>query len=215
MVEINPDGTPKGVRRGITKIDENLKGSSKVKDYPGWKDEEKPYLAYPFRKTKMMSSSELHFLYRMGKEFAHGNFANLGTYKGLSAATLAYGIQHEQGNGNVYAVDIFAYSDKDEVKQTIESVGLQDYITICEGFTNQWARVLEEVGFDFILIDADHHYETCKEDFDLWTPMLHPGGVVSFHDVNLSGVAKVVEELNMDEWEELEQVYRMRSFRKR
>ena len=36
---------------------------------------------------------------------------------------------------------------------------------------------------DFIFIDADHSYEGVKRDFEMYQPLLSPGGVMAFHDI--------------------------------
>lgn len=37
---------------------------------------------------------------------------------------------------------------------------------------------------DFLFIDGDHSYDGVKADFELFSPMVRPGGVVAFHDIN-------------------------------
>jgi cephalosporin hydroxylase len=40
-----------------------------------------------------------------------------------------------------------------------------------------------ELGpYDFIFIDADHRYDAVRADWDSYSPMLAPGGLVGFHD---------------------------------
>jgi cephalosporin hydroxylase len=36
---------------------------------------------------------------------------------------------------------------------------------------------------DFLFIDGDHTYEGVKRDFELFAPLVGPGGVVAFHDI--------------------------------
>ena len=36
--------------------------------------------------------------------------------------------------------------------------------------------------FDYLFIDANHHYESVKNDFECWFTLLSEGGVVSLHD---------------------------------
>lgn len=37
-------------------------------------------------------------------------------------------------------------------------------------------------AFDFAFIDGDHSYDGVKRDFELYRPMVRPGGLVAFHD---------------------------------
>jgi predicted O-methyltransferase YrrM len=36
---------------------------------------------------------------------------------------------------------------------------------------------------DFILIDGDHSYEGARRDFELYRPLVKPGGLIAFHDI--------------------------------
>jgi MMP 1-O-methyltransferase len=38
---------------------------------------------------------------------------------------------------------------------------------------------------DLVFIDGDHAEETCRRDWELWSPHVTPGGVVAFHDARL------------------------------
>ncbi|QZH76407.1 MAG: class I SAM-dependent methyltransferase [Erythrobacter sp.] len=47
-------------------------------------------------------------------------------------------------------------------------------------------EVLRQAGsepFDLIMIDADHRYEGVKRDFELYAPLVAPGGIIVMHDV--------------------------------
>ena len=36
---------------------------------------------------------------------------------------------------------------------------------------------------DLLFIDADHSYEAVKQDFDMYSELVRPGGMVAFHDI--------------------------------
>ena len=59
------------------------------------------------------------------------------------------------------------------------------------------------VKIDFLHIDADHHYEGVKLDWDLYAPLVGPAGVITLHDtVNFRppcGVPRLVEEIRRDD----------------
>lgn len=44
------------------------------------------------------------------------------------------------------------------------------------------ARGVEDGSLDFVFIDANHSYEGCKRDIEIWTPKLKPGGLLCGHD---------------------------------
>ena len=43
--------------------------------------------------------------------------------------------------------------------------------------------IVGDQGFDVIMIDADHSYAGAKTDYDLYSPLAAPGGIVVLHDV--------------------------------
>ena len=44
-------------------------------------------------------------------------------------------------------------------------------------------RLLSGASVDFLFIDGDHSYEGVKMDFDLYSPLVRPGGIVALHDI--------------------------------
>jgi predicted O-methyltransferase YrrM len=38
-------------------------------------------------------------------------------------------------------------------------------------------------SLDVLFIDGDHTYEGVKHDFVSYAPLVHPGGIVAFHDI--------------------------------
>lgn len=58
--------------------------------------------------------------------------------------------------------------------------------------------VLGDRRIDFLFVDGDHEYEGVKRDFELYSPLVAPGGLIAFHDVNESiwpGVVRLWQEL--------------------
>ena len=57
----------------------------------------------------------------------------------------------------------------------------------------------QHVIIDYLHIDADHHYDGVRRDWDLFHPLLAPNGVITLHDtVNYRepcGVPRLVEEI--------------------
>jgi hypothetical protein len=60
-----------------------------------------------------------------------------------------------------------------------------------------------QLKIDFLHIDADHHYEGAKLDWDLYSTLVVPEGVITLHDtVNFRepcGVPRLVEEIQRDD----------------
>ncbi|MFA4952604.1 MAG: class I SAM-dependent methyltransferase [Candidatus Pacearchaeota archaeon] len=53
---------------------------------------------------------------------------------------------------------------------------------ILRKFSKDAARLFRGNSLDFIYIDAQHSYEGCKEDIELWWPKLKKGGIFAGHD---------------------------------
>ena len=73
-------------------------------------------------------------------------------------------------------------------------------------------RVLHALGgrADFILIDGDHTYEGAKRDFQLYSDILEPGGILAFHDIAPGPPEKVGGVPRL--WQELKQQYAHKEF---
>lgn len=193
---------------------------AKVKEHLVWKDEPKPWANYMHHSAKMHSSIECHYLYRLAKTLGSGDYANLGTFKGLSTACLAYGLRDGRHTGKIYSVDLFNHSNplepgfqRAEFDRGITEAGLTDYVEACEGYTYQWAHKLRKLQFKFILIDADHHYETCKDDFKRWSPLLREDGLIAFHDCDMLTVDMVINEMG-PEWKLVDHIHRLKTFKR-
>jgi predicted O-methyltransferase YrrM len=44
-------------------------------------------------------------------------------------------------------------------------------------------RLIGDQGLDFLFIDGDHSYAGAKQDFELYAPLVRPGGLVALHDI--------------------------------
>ena len=44
--------------------------------------------------------------------------------------------------------------------------------------------VLNDIQIDYLHIDAGHSYENVKEDFELYSQLLSPNGIISIHDTD-------------------------------
>lgn len=53
------------------------------------------------------------------------------------------------------------------------------------------ARVEEVVPvLDFLFIDGDHSYEGVSSDYNTYSPLVRPGGLVGFHDLRIAEIAR-------------------------
>lgn len=53
-----------------------------------------------------------------------------------------------------------------------------------------YERVVAELAgaaVDFLFIDGDHSYDGARADFEIYSPLVRPGGIIAFHDINEDG----------------------------
>lgn len=48
---------------------------------------------------------------------------------------------------------------------------------------SELATSLGEAPIDFLFIDGDHTYDGVRQDYEMYSPLVRPGGIVAFHDV--------------------------------
>jgi len=65
-------------------------------------------------------------------------------------------------------------------------------------------------GVDFLFIDANHWYEPVRKDYDLYSPLVKPGGVVALHDIVHWDDREDMEVWRI--WEEVKEGYRHEEF---
>lgn len=145
----------------------------------------------------------VHTLYEFVLEMDCKKVLELGTQNGQSCRTILMALD-KKGRGELISVD-----HKD--RSTILDDSFQDYKkywTFIQGDTTKEETInkvkstlKEDELFDFLLIDAGHSYELVKQDWDNYTPLVRPGGVVFLHDtVNKNeGVNKLWEEIDWPE----------------
>jgi hypothetical protein len=181
-----------------------------------WAGDERPYLDISAKSA--LSSAEAHCLYDMVKRLGPGNYANLGVAAGKSLGCMAWGLKHNGHAGKVYGIDLFNWTARDGYYQP-ESIlqrlaGVVDFIELCRGNTHEWAEQLGHLKFKGVFIDADHHYETCKLDFELWGALVPIGGEVAFHDTNKNTVDRVVSEIDGSKWRQTDHIFLTKVFRR-
>ena len=168
-----------------------------------------------------LTKAEGEWLRRRAKECT-GPILEIGSYKGLSTSYLANGSL--EGHGvQVYAVDHFTdLSDKayDVFMRNMKQLDLLKCIMVMR-MPSKEARAMwdMDVKLNFLFIVGDHTYKGCKNDWDIWTPLVKEGGIIALHDAQGStnqreefikhdarpfpGVARVADEHiknKADEW---------------
>lgn len=101
-------------------------------------------------------------------------------------------VPRDVGGGTQYRTWNFA-----KIKRTFDSVTrhYQNRVHVLQGVSWEMAQYVKDGFLDFIFIDADHEYQSVKNDIIAWTPKLKPGGMISGHDTHFEGVFKAVSEM--------------------
>ena len=67
----------------------------------------------------------------------------------------------------------------------------QQRIALVDGVDSQREETLDRLRrllagrpVDFLFLDGDHRYDSVRRDFELYAPLVRPGGIVAFHDVS-------------------------------
>ncbi len=158
----------------------------------------------------MMPPEQMLAIFQLAAQ-APGNsdIVELGAWTGLTTCYLASACRL-RGSARVHAVDTFAgtkengetyasithYNGSTEsaFHNRIRAAGIEDRVVALKGYTCDMVHLYEGSPIGMLFIDADHSYEGVSQDFELWSPLVMPGGLVVFHDYNMAGVARFVDE---------------------
>lgn len=218
MSKFDKHGVPIGPRFKTNQRVDNFRGSPQVK-HTIWAGTEKPWAAYKGR--IQLVSAECAYLYDVGKNLGSGNYANLGTFRGGSAACIAHGLRHSKSDGKIYCVDLWRGpgskgTDLEEMQRNFQADDIDKYAIYCKGFIHEWSEKLKDLEFNFVFLDGEHSYENAERDFNAWFPLIKRGGVIAFHDCHFLSIDTFLKEQveTRTDLEELEGYYRIRQFRK-
>jgi len=130
----------------------------------------------------------------------------IGSYRGKSTIALASGLRRGGQGNKVYAIDphleftgvlggVFGPDDLKILYRNIVASGVGNIVyVVCLPSVNA-ALAWCNTNVGFLFIDGDHSYEGVKADFEAWSPYVVVGGIVAFHDRNVDGVKKLLDDL--------------------
>lgn len=142
-------------------------------------------------------------LYELSNSIDKNSYVvEIGSYLGASAFCIANGLINK--NSKLYCIDTWCNDSmsegkKDVYKEFINNIRkFKDIITPIRGYSYEVVKNIENITssrIDLLFIDGDHSYEGVKKDWDLYSPMLHSGSIVIFHDIGWAeGVKRVIKE---------------------
>jgi predicted O-methyltransferase YrrM len=138
------------------------------------------------------------------------NAMEIGTYRGgtlfllcrlaNSSARIISVDQHRGRLGGARKLIHYSFLKKGQRLHTIEADSHS------QRTLSRISRHLGSEKLDFLFIDGDHSYNGVKSDFEMYSPLVQTGGLITFHDI----VAHPPEaECHVKEfWDEVKQRYR-------
>jgi predicted O-methyltransferase YrrM len=128
----------------------------------------------------------------------------IGSYLGASAYAITSGFTNT--DQKLYCIDIWKSNTKlrpdpkdgknlfDTFKYNIKKYD-SSIIPIVDFSYNAIEYFKENnIKIDFLFIDGDHTYEGVKKDWDLYSKIMNPQGVVVFHDWGWSTVSSMIKD---------------------
>jgi predicted O-methyltransferase YrrM len=111
--------------------------------------------------------------------------AQLGTFDQFRRALPEHGL--------ALGIDVQRYANWAAYKSLVR--GGANFILLDTGSSNPDTveavkGILEERKVDFLFIDGDHGVEAVRLDWEFYSQLVRPGGVVVFHDVDFSAVQR-------------------------
>ena len=177
-----------------------------------------------------VSTGDLSYLHDIPSKLKRRNneiiIANLGCFRGHSATALALGMKDASINGKIYTVDLYSkmhsarigkkgvVGNRAKAEDRFRKHSVESYIEVCQGSTVEFSQKLSNLQFDFVFIDADHSYESCREDFDCWNGLVVKEGLIALHDCHLNSVNQVVEEIQ-DKWVLVDHYQSIKTFKRK
>ncbi len=150
---------------------------------------------FPLDIDGYLTASECRALYEYALQAPAGAIVELGSYKGRTA--VAMGLSKRR----VYTVDKFEAETAEfrplpdhasgnfSARDVYDAAALYGVdVVVLEGNTTQWGHDWELGTVGMLFIDADHHYENVKADFEAWEPHLADDAIVVFDDSMWDGV---------------------------
>lgn len=141
-------------------------------------------------------------------------FVEVGSWKGKSSAYMAVEIANSGKKIDFYCVDTWMGSaeHQENFKKDLETLydtflsnmkDLSEYFIPLKLDSLSAAKKFKDQSLDFVFIDADHSYESAKQDILAWWPKIKEGGILAGHDCypdqpEWGGVYRAVKEIFED-----------------
>jgi predicted O-methyltransferase YrrM len=151
-----------------------------------------------------ITSDEASELARLASEVQpNQDIVEIGSYRGRSTCALAVGSIRGHGN-RVYAVDPhvefvgpkgghYGPADQAVLYENLSRMRLGEIVAIVSLPSQSAARAWPGESIGLLWIDGDHNYPAVLADVDAGYPHVVHGGIIAFHDVDMSDVSRVID----------------------
>lgn len=142
----------------------------------------------------------LPFYEMLSRQCGHyARIVEIGTAGGRSAIFLAEAFRKQNKGGvEFYTVDHWDAGWVEGARSLITNARPDelDLIRFMRLTSAKASRIFDDDYFDVAFIDADHSFDSIKDDIRMWLPKVKPGGMICGHDYHphYDGVIKAVEE---------------------
>ena len=171
---------------------------------PELNEQEKTYINQQLNLTHIRLRTSFQLLLDLKKEANEIIAAELGTFSGVNAYYMLKGCAKLK----LYCVDsydnITIETGKEQVPEYEKRRIMNCANKLLSSFNGKVTRVIKRAEeaykdfpdgyFDYVYIDADHLYESVKQDIELWYPKVKAGGLLAGHDFAMTGVSRAVTE---------------------
>ena len=134
-----------------------------------------------------------------------GTFAELGVWKGRSLCSVSdivcarhltvYAVDTFQGSaGEAEHIEARSTDIHAHCQEALRSFGIASHVQIFAMTTTEAATHVPDASLDLVFVDADHRYESVRQDILRWLPKLTLRGVMAGHDWAWPSVRRAVEE---------------------
>jgi len=130
--------------------------------------------------------------YQIVRHYRPKVIVELGTHMGLSALAMGLALRDLNQGGRLFAIDSWEGDPQaglydDQVYRTFlgrsEQLGLGSIIVPLKMYFDQ-ARDQVATPIDLLHIDGLHTWDAVNHDLETYGPLVRPGGLILFHDVN-------------------------------
>lgn len=154
-----------------------------------WKDRGVPH-------ARAMHDWKMRFVLRQIEECDISNVLEIGTCAGVSIMTIAYAIRTMGRKPKCWSIDIRNWEQLDALKAFPEFVGAVEFLVYPTKRTTSFLGTHKDLVIDYLNLDGDHTRLGVKYDYEHFSPLVKPGGLITFDDVSANDKFKGNENPN-------------------